>query len=333
MIEKKVLFVGLARDCSNYLLWTLENIENISTLFSTSYFLFLENDSIDQTKHILNTWCNDRKNARVVNLDGFSMLYKERTIRLAAVRNTYIEIIKSDFYDFDYIIILDCDEINSELMEIESVAKSIHFLESNDKVAGIFANINGTYGDLWAFRHSQLCPRDPLEEVCDLVLRERLSDIDAIKQINAWSGISFDHNSPPIKVDSAFGWFGIYRCKSLIKNSALYIGSKKKIIPTNYDTDQKTYSQMEVGWQVCEHVSFNNGFNEIGEDLYILPYLVLPVRAISDPAAWRNCLIGVDINSKFLYPGYQKNVSLIGRNVSCPCGSGKRYKHCHGSLN
>ncbi len=23
----------------------------------------------------------------------------------------------------------------------------------------------------------------------------------------------------------------------------------------------------------------------------------------------------------------------VGRNEACPCGSGKKYKHCHGALN
>jgi preprotein translocase subunit SecA len=26
------------------------------------------------------------------------------------------------------------------------------------------------------------------------------------------------------------------------------------------------------------------------------------------------------------------NVPKVGRNEPCPCGSGKKYKHCHGRL-
>ena len=29
----------------------------------------------------------------------------------------------------------------------------------------------------------------------------------------------------------------------------------------------------------------------------------------------------------------QKGDAEIGRNDPCPCGSGKKYKHCHGRLN
>ncbi|HDZ3478769.1 SEC-C metal-binding domain-containing protein, partial [Pseudomonas aeruginosa] len=27
-----------------------------------------------------------------------------------------------------------------------------------------------------------------------------------------------------------------------------------------------------------------------------------------------------------------RNEQKIGRNEPCPCGSGKKYKHCHGQL-
>ena len=29
---------------------------------------------------------------------------------------------------------------------------------------------------------------------------------------------------------------------------------------------------------------------------------------------------------------YQRHVQKVGRNDPCPCGSGKKYKHCHGKL-
>lgn len=32
-------------------------------------------------------------------------------------------------------------------------------------------------------------------------------------------------------------------------------------------------------------------------------------------------------------PSTQRNLNKTGRNEACPCGSGKKYKHCHGQLN
>ena len=36
-------------------------------------------------------------------------------------------------------------------------------------------------------------------------------------------------------------------------------------------------------------------------------------------------------NSEPLIP-YQRESAKIGRNDPCPCGSGKKYKHCHGQV-
>jgi preprotein translocase subunit SecA len=30
---------------------------------------------------------------------------------------------------------------------------------------------------------------------------------------------------------------------------------------------------------------------------------------------------------------FQRVIGKVGRNDPCPCGSGKKYKHCHGKLN
>jgi preprotein translocase subunit SecA len=31
-------------------------------------------------------------------------------------------------------------------------------------------------------------------------------------------------------------------------------------------------------------------------------------------------------------PEDAKAIPVVGRNEACPCGSGKKYKHCHGKL-
>ena len=28
----------------------------------------------------------------------------------------------------------------------------------------------------------------------------------------------------------------------------------------------------------------------------------------------------------------QQNFNKVGRNEKCPCGSGKKFKHCHGNI-
>jgi len=78
---------------------------------------------------------------------------------------------------------------------------------------------------------------------------------------------SLEPNSPPLEVDSAFGGLGIYKMSSVRRNSARYSGHKMKVLPARK-------GPTEVGLQVCEHVSFNQGFRRNGEALFILPFLI-----------------------------------------------------------
>jgi hypothetical protein len=117
-------------------------------------------------------------------------------------------------------------------------------------------------------------------------------------------------SAPPLEVISAFGGLGIYKVASILRNERNYVGYKNKFI-----------TGAEVGWQCCEHVSFNAGFRERGEKLFVIPELVNSQYrfALSDcsrvSSFWRSLLF---------------DAVKIGRNQTCPCGSGKKYKHCHG---
>jgi len=85
--KPKIAFVGLAQNCAQYLPAVLRNIENMATLASESAFLFLENDSTDDTKAILNGWGNNRPNFTLLNFDGLNSL-GVRTVKLEILRNT-----------------------------------------------------------------------------------------------------------------------------------------------------------------------------------------------------------------------------------------------------
>jgi preprotein translocase subunit SecA len=52
------------------------------------------------------------------------------------------------------------------------------------------------------------------------------------------------------------------------------------------------------------------GENEIGEPPMPLATPASAERDANNPASW----------------------GKVGRNEPCPCGSGKKYKHCHGAI-
>jgi len=111
-------------------------------------------------------------------------------------------------------------------------------------------------------------------------------------------------------VTSAFGGLGIYKMGSVLRNRRQYVGQKLKFVSL-LDGKKECF-----GWQVCDHVAFNEGFIENGETLHILPWLIN----------------GIIKNKTFPADAWKTMLFRIGRNQLCPCNSGKRYKHCHGAL-
>ena len=228
--------------------------------------------------------------------------------------------------------ILDLDEVNAAEINLDAVRSAIEFLEQDPANAGVFANSEGLYYDLWALRHRLRCPVDIWEELVDYVFTHRVSDEQAYRKTFAKRIFSLSKNEPPLEVDSAFGGLGIYKISSMLRNKRHYVGNKIKFIPgiTSESTANRT---RQFGWQCSEHVSFNAGFRELGKKLFVLPYFIncrieqMPVH----PSAWREKLFDATLIPKETFdPRNQSSSGKVARNQSCPCGSGLRYKHCHG---
>ena len=52
----KIIFTGAVQNAENYLPAVIMNIENLTKLFSEAAYIFIENDSTDNTKKILKDW-------------------------------------------------------------------------------------------------------------------------------------------------------------------------------------------------------------------------------------------------------------------------------------
>jgi hypothetical protein len=310
----------------------LANVARMAELFRQSAFVFLENDSRDATKFELRRWCEGKERARLISLDGLARASPVRTVRLATARNHLVSAARRDFKDFDYLFILDCDGINAPRIDLEAVRSALAFLQENEDRAAVFANQPGVYSDLWAFRHPELCPGDVWEEVLDYVTTHHAVDAEAFGQTFAKRVFSLPSASPPLEVCSAFGGLGIYKMASVIRNTRQYVGHKEKSLSSEAAKwIGKTGG--EIGWQSCEHVPFNEGLRALGQRLYVLPYLLNDEGPITfPPSAWRTMLFDLRLVPA---PGFERKLGAdwgkVGRNEDCPCGSGKRYKHCHGA--
>ena len=260
----KTIFAGCVRNCERWLPKVLTNIEKYSSYFLESHFIFIENDSIDNTKEILKKWYKN-KNSSSLSMDGLKEIPR-RGLRLEAARNTYLKIIKdsNSLKKYDYLIVMDLDDASIFEIEKKYILKSIEFLNSDKSIAGVFSNQRGMYYDMWTLRHKTICPVDVWEEILDYKIKNKVTDEIAYECTLKKRKFNLDENNSPLEVDSAFGGFGIYKMDYILKNQKPYIGSKTKKIDKNHT----------IKWQVCEHVQFNMGIKDLGGKLYILPYLI-----------------------------------------------------------
>ena len=202
MIDKKVIFVGCARNCAAAIPHVLDNISQMSRLFSKTAFIFVENDSVDSTKTDLQAWSQLREGARVISLDGLAAACHIRTIRLETARNRYLSIVRTDYREYDYLFVLDCDDVNAAPMDLEAIRQAINFIDRDENCAGVFSNSAGTYYDLWALRHPLLCPGDVWEEAFDYSTTHRVTDEEAFNQSFLPRIFSIAADSPPFEVES-----------------------------------------------------------------------------------------------------------------------------------
>jgi len=268
--KPKIVFIGLAQNCAQHLPAALRNIDNMATLASSAAFLFLENDSTDNTKAILNTWGNNRTNFTLLNFDGLNNV-GVRTVKLEILRNAYVECLRNykNLKEYDYAILIDMDDMATWPVDISELDKAIKFIDSDPQAAAVFANQLGSYYDVWALRHKDYCPGDAWEEVMDYKDgHPEVTDEEAFNQTFKKRVHSFSPSEKPFEVDSAFGGLGLYRMSYILKNPNPYLGSKIKSLPSQ-DGVFKVSRRM-----ICEHVHFNKGIKNLGGKLYVWPSLI-----------------------------------------------------------
>jgi hypothetical protein len=268
-IPSKIIFAGAVQNAENYLSAVFKNIENLANIFSEVSYIFIENDSIDNTKKILKDWGSSKSNFHLINLDGLKAI-PIRTVRLEIVRNAYLETIRycADLRDFDYLAVIDMDDAGGYLVDVQEASNAVEFLNASPSRAAVFSNQRGTYYDMWALRLPSQCPSDIWEDTLDYAIKYKCSDDIAFAEVFVKRLFSIEESSTPIEVDSAFGGFGIYKMEYVLNNPNPYLGSKTKIVPL--DDGTPCYAR----WQICEHVHFNAGIKSQGGEMFIYPKLI-----------------------------------------------------------
>jgi glycosyltransferase involved in cell wall biosynthesis len=247
--NRSAVIVGCARDCEVFLPAVLENITTIADVYSQAAFVFVENDSTDNTREILERWLSKRGKSFLVCPNELVGQVTKRTARLATARNTYMDALHyHHLAQFDHLVVLDFDDVNTNLISKDSLAAAIRFLDSSSQNAAVFAN-QLPYYDIWTLRHDVWCPDD-----CFAEIENRPAYLPwhrAVERYVASRQLNIPPNIPPIAVRSAFGGLGIYKLDFV--REARYVGLRPD------------------GSEICEHVAFNEAAVRAGGVLYIFP--------------------------------------------------------------
>jgi hypothetical protein len=266
-LNHSAVFVGCVRDCESFLPGVLSNLESLSRLFRQSAYVMIENDSCDRTKHLLNDWGRGQDRFHLESLDGLDAQVRPRTARLAIARNRYLDIVRnSDLRDFDYLIVMDLDNVCQRPVDASAFLEAVGYLNSDPSHAGVFANQEGPYYDLWALRHPELCPTDVWMDILAYAMTRGASDEEAFDRVFRPRVFSLPKEAAPIAVDSAFGGLGIYKMPAALGGA--YRG-EREVRVTPYDS-----AELKMTVQLCEHVPFNRRITRDGGRLFVMPSLI-----------------------------------------------------------
>ena len=285
--------LGCAQNCGKHIESVFKNIHQLSQRFNGSRVLILENDSTDDTIDQIRLHQHLLSNLTARSFSGLNGRIPAKTERLAHLRNGAMEWLRQQNASAHntLVLVLDLDEVNATPWPISSWLEALQWFISQPDAAGLFANQQGPYYDLWALRHPQRCPVDVWHEVLNLHLQQpELSDEELIER--AYQPWQFEINSSagPEAVDSAFGGLGFYKLSWLQRNLQPYSG----VISLWLETPGQ--GSKLVRWQVAEHVSFHAGLRQAGASLWIHPALInwttahLP-ELRPNPRGWRHLSI------------------------------------------
>lgn len=255
-LNYKVAVCGLARDCKASLERNLPKLDELRSYFKDTAVVIVENDSVDGTKELLNTWANGSSNVHIISKDygtdtipvstvsnpypGTSIF---RIAKMSSYRNVYMEWLDKN-YNCHLMIVIDLDV---EFFDVKDIIRSI--VDAPANWGGIFANgytDTKIFGQpVYTMFHDMYAYVDVLPAKMPYMTYGKL--FHQKKMMNA----SLKKNRF-LPVQSAFGGIGIYKY-DLIKDQ-------------RYNAVANGDQFME---SLCEHVLFNRIVVDKKFDLYI----------------------------------------------------------------
>jgi len=250
--NRRAILAGCARNCGRHLDGVLENMGRLGALFGETAVVVTENDSQDDTRARLDDWLARRPQGHLISLDGLDADVPNRTARIAAARNAYLEFALERYPSFDHLIVFDMDDVNARPIAVDGFQQAVHFLDADATRAAVFANQRTRYYDISAVRHATWSPGDCWK---DVAARPRwMSWPTAMITRVHRRQFPIPETAAPVRVRSAGGGLGVYKLSWLLHSRYAGIAAD--------------------GSDVCEHVPLNLDICARGGALYVFPGLL-----------------------------------------------------------
>jgi hypothetical protein len=154
-LSSSLCICGTVRNCGPHLEKVFENMFAIGSLFTDFRIIISYDISSDDSLTVLQK-LRDQINEQFVPdkfvlLVNTDLLHDYRVYNIVKARNACLNVIREKFSDYEYFIMMDCDDVCAEKVNLDVLAR---YLDSNlsfiDKWDAL-SFISKPYYDLWAF--------------------------------------------------------------------------------------------------------------------------------------------------------------------------------------
>ena len=218
-MKKKVVVAAAIRNAASIILPIFNNLKIFNELFDDVIFIFIESNSSDDTLEQIKKYKSVLNGKIIIYSFGNNMnAIPNRMQRICKARNYYLDIVEKDYYNYDYLYVLDFNDTNLEPYNAEVIMSNFNLNVDWDMIC---ANQEPVYYDLYALRHETWMPFN-----CWNAIGSRpdfMSYKDAHNMFVKSRFINIDKNELPIKVVSAFGGSAFIKISSIkgARHSAL----------------------------------------------------------------------------------------------------------------
>jgi glycosyltransferase involved in cell wall biosynthesis len=262
MRSGKCCICGTVKNCGPYLNNVFKNIESIGKIFDDYQIIISYDHSNDDSLDILQQ--HQATNDKIILHIENDPLTPYRTHNIARARNKCLEIIRNNFKDYEYFIMIDCDDVCSEPVRLEHI---LYYLTINTDWDSLSFN-KQPYYDTWAlskypyvFSNMHFKNHEYYGKFIEEIIK----------------------NTPKgtlIPCLSAFNGFAIYRTNKFIN---YYYDPKprldlipKHLIEKNIQLCGPMYLKGKASFVDCEHRSFHLMAVNNGARIRIAPEVIFP---------------------------------------------------------